>query len=92
MDRLQDKEGDVMIPDRCTFCHGTLKEGKSQFIARVGDEVIVIRDVPAFVCEQCQEAHYRADISEKIDEVMKDAHSGKLCARPLAAGGIERKV
>ena len=26
--------------------HGTLQEGKTEFIARVGDEIIVVRDVP----------------------------------------------
>jgi len=35
-----------MIPERCTFCKGTLQEGKTEFIARVGDEIIVVRDVP----------------------------------------------
>ncbi|KUK60416.1 MAG: Uncharacterized protein XD82_1618 [Methanoculleus marisnigri] len=33
-----------MIPERCTFCKGTLQEGKTEFMARVGDEIIVIRD------------------------------------------------
>jgi YgiT-type zinc finger domain-containing protein len=78
-----------MIPDRCTFCRGHLKEGKTQFIARAGDEVIVIREVPAFICDQCGEAYYSRETSEKIDEVMRDAHSGKLCVRPLAAGEVE---
>ncbi|WOX57053.1 hypothetical protein [Methanoculleus receptaculi] len=41
-----------MIPERCTFCKGTLQEGK-------------------------------------IDAVMKDVHSGRLCCRPLAAGGVD---
>lgn len=92
MDRMEEKEDFQMIPNRCTFCRGTLKEGKSEFIARVEDEVIVIRDVPAFVCEQCGEAYYRVAISEKIDNVMRDAHSGKLCLKPLAAGEVELKV
>ncbi|NLB00886.1 MAG: YgiT-type zinc finger protein, partial [Methanomicrobiales archaeon] len=39
-----------MIPERCTFCKGTLQEGKTEFIARVGDGIIVIRGVPALVC------------------------------------------
>lgn len=34
-----------MIPERCTFCKGTLQKGKTEFIARVGDGIIVIRDV-----------------------------------------------
>lgn len=80
------------IPDRCTLCHGTLKEGKSQCIARVEDQAIIIRGVPAFVCEQCGEAYYSVEISEKIDKMMKAAHNGTLCLKPLAAGEIEFNV
>ena len=35
-----------MIPERCTFCRGSLQEGKTEFIARVGGEIVVVRDVP----------------------------------------------
>jgi len=78
-----------MIPDRCTFCKGTLHEGKSEFMARVGDEVIIIKDVPAYICDRCGEAYYSADISRRIDVVMRDAHLGKIQCRPIAAGEVE---
>jgi len=81
-----------MIPDRCTFCKGTLHEGKTEFIARVGDEIIVIKEVPAFVCDRCGEAYYSPDISRRIDAVMKDVHEGRGCARPLAAGEVDLAV
>jgi hypothetical protein len=38
-----------------------------------------------------EEAYYSEDISEKIDEVKKDAHNGKLCIKPLAAGEVEMR-
>lgn len=69
--------------------HGTLREGKTEFIARVGDEIIVVRDVPALICDRCGEAYYSAEVSRMIDAVMADAHSGRLCCRPLAAGEVE---
>ena len=78
-----------MIPERCTLCKGTLQEGKTEFIARVGGEIIVIRDVPAYVCDRCGEAYYSAEVSRKIDAVMREFHSGRLCCRPLAAGEVE---
>ncbi|HPZ33056.1 MAG TPA: type II toxin-antitoxin system MqsA family antitoxin [Methanoculleus sp.] len=78
-----------MTPERDTFCKGTLREGKTEFIARVGDEIIVVRDVPALICDRCGEAYYSAEVSRKIDAVMADAHSGRLCCRPLAAGEVE---
>jgi len=78
-----------MTPERDTFCKGTLREGKTEFIARVGDEIIVVRDVPALICDRCGEAYYSAEVSQKIDAVMKEFHSGRLCCRPLAAGEVE---
>jgi len=77
------------MPERCTLCKGTLQEGKTEFIARAGDEIIVIRDVPAYVCDRCGEAYYSAEVSRKIDAVMREFHSGRLCCRPLAAGEVE---
>ena len=80
-----------MIPDRCSFCKGKLREGKAEFMAHAGDEVIVIKDVPAYVCEQCGEAYYTTGTSRKIDGVMRDAHQKKLCMRPLPAGEVSLK-
>ena len=77
-----------MKPDRCSFCNckGKLYEGKTEFVAKVGDEVISIKDVPAYVCENCDETYFTPEISRKIDKVMKVFHGGKLLARPIAAG------
>jgi YgiT-type zinc finger domain-containing protein len=78
-----------MIPDQCSFCKGKLVLGKTEFMARAGNEVVVIKDVPAWVCEQCGESYFTAAISRKIDAIMRDAHQGKLCVRPLAAGEVD---
>ena len=78
--------------DRCSFCNGKLYEGKKEFVAKVGDEVISIKEVPAYVCENCGEAYYTPKISRKIDKVMRDFHGDKLLAHPIAAGEVEIKV
>jgi YgiT-type zinc finger domain-containing protein len=77
-----------MIPDNCSLCKGKLKTGTTEFIARASGEVVVIKDVPAYVCEQCGEAYYTPEISRKIDGVMRDVHRKKLCVRPLPAGEV----
>ncbi len=59
-----------MKPDRCSFCKGNLHEGKTEFVAKVGDEVISIKDVPAYICENCGEAYFMPEISRKIDKVI----------------------
>ncbi len=38
---------------------------------KVGKEVLTIKDVSAYICEECGEAYYTTDISEKIDKIMK---------------------
>ena len=78
-----------MKPGLCQFCKGEMKEGKTEFMARVQDQVIVIKDVPAWVCERCGEAWFSYETSEKIDKVKRDVHAGTICVRPLAAGEIE---
>jgi YgiT-type zinc finger domain-containing protein len=77
-----------MIPEKCSLCKGVLHEGKTEFLARVHDKVIVIRDVPAFICDRCGEAYFTAETSHKIDGIMEEAHRDTLCLHPLAAGEI----
>jgi len=81
-----------MTPDTCGLCRGKLHWGETDFVARVGDEVISIRGVAAYVCENCGEAYFTPEISRKIDEVMEDFHQGKLSARPIAARELELKA
>ena len=76
----------------CSFCKGKLCEGKTEFVAKVETEVILIKDVPAYICENCEEAYFTPGISRKIDEVMRDFHGGKLLAHPIAAGEVDMKI
>ncbi|MHB8101025.1 MAG: type II toxin-antitoxin system MqsA family antitoxin [Methanosarcina sp.] len=77
-----------MKPDRCSFCKGKLGEGKTKFVAKVGEQIIAIKDVAAYVCENCGEAYYTPEVSRKIDVVMKKFHGSKLLLYPLAAGEL----
>jgi len=74
--------------DRCALCNGKLQESTTEFMARAGGEVVIINNVPAYVCEQCGESYYTAEISRKIDAVMREAHQKKLCVRPVPAGEV----
>ena len=78
--------------DGCSFCKGKLYESKTEFVAKVVNEVISIKDVPAYVCENCKEAYFTPDVSRKMDEIRMDFHRGKLLAHPIAAGEVEIKV
>lgn len=74
-----------MIPNQCSFCRGTLGEGKTECMVRIGSEIIVIKDIPAYVCDQCKESYVTPDSSRKIDAILENARNGPVCGRPLAA-------
>ena len=77
-----------MKPDRCLFCKSKLIEGKTEFVAKVGEQIIAIKDVSAYVCENCGEAYYTPEVSRKIDIVIKKFHESKLLLHSVAAGEL----
>ena len=72
----------------CCCCAGKMREGRHDFMARVVDEIIVIKDVPALICDTCGEVEYTLEVSREIDVIMKEFFAGRLLAKPLAAGEI----
>ena len=74
--RLQDAKGEKMNDsiDRCDLCGGELKPGTTVLEIWRGEELIVIRDVPADVCQQCHEAYISADVSERLDRFLEEHH------------------
>jgi YgiT-type zinc finger domain-containing protein len=74
--QLQDPEGEKMnnIIDGCDLCGGELKPGKTTLEIWRGEELLVIKDVPADVCQQCNEAYISANVSERLDYFLSEYH------------------
>lgn len=72
----------------CCRCAGKIHEGRHDFMARVSDEIIVIKDVPALICDTCGDVEYTLEASREIDAIMEEFFAGRLLARPLAAGEV----
>jgi len=68
----------------CAICGGKLKEERVKAELWVKDELIVIEDIPARVCEACGEKYFSAEVSKKIDEL--------ISARPKAKKRLEVPV
>lgn len=77
-----------MKPDICTFCKGKLIKGKTEFVVKVGEKVLAVKDVSAYTCEECCEASYTLEVSEKINGLMKKFHESTLLMHPVAAGEL----
>jgi YgiT-type zinc finger domain-containing protein len=77
------------MPETCNCGSGRLHEGIIKYVAKVENEVIIIKNVPAWICDLCDEAYITPEVSKKIDEIMRAFQAGKLLARPIAAGQVE---
>ena len=88
MDRCSEEEIEL-IPDTCDCGRGKLHKGFTKHIVDIENEIIVIKNVPAWICDLCDEAYISPEVSKKIDKIIKAFRAGKLLARPLAAGQVE---
>lgn len=88
MDR-RPKEESELIPDTCIYSRGRLHKGITKYIVEVGNEVVIIKNIPAWICDVCDEAYITPEVSRKIDEVMSAFRTGRFLAKPIAAGQVE---
>lgn len=55
----------------CFMCKGELHEGKITFMADLGDDaIVIIKNVPAFVCSQCGETSYSDEVAKNIEKIV----------------------
>ena len=60
--------------DRCDLCSGELAPGVTTLEIWRDGQLVVIRDVPADVCVQCNEAYISSDVSGRLDQFLVDDH------------------
>jgi YgiT-type zinc finger domain-containing protein len=71
----------------CSRCAGKMREGRHDVMAQVGDEIIVIKDVPALVCDTCGEVEYTLEVSREIDAIRKEFFAGMAAGQATGGGG-----
>ena len=57
----------------CPLCGGRKKPGTTTYSVDLGTGVIVVRNVPATVCDQCGEEWIGSDIARKLEELTEEA-------------------
>jgi YgiT-type zinc finger domain-containing protein len=68
---LPNAEGEIMI---CPICgQGNLKAGTTTFAADADAAVVVVRNVPADVCDVCGEAFIDDTIAEELEGLVMEA-------------------
>jgi YgiT-type zinc finger domain-containing protein len=53
----------------CSFCGGEVKERLVSVDYRTNNKLIVIENVPAGVCKQCNEQYYTAKVAKAMEKI-----------------------
>lgn len=57
--------------NKCYFCKGKTQIKNVNVDFRWGNKLFVVEDVPVEICSQCGERYYSAEVSKKLDELVK---------------------
>jgi len=69
---------------RCPICGGRRIAGTTTFAVDLGFGVVVVRNVPAQVCEQCGEAWLDDAVAERLEDYVADARHNRQQVAVLA--------
>ena len=58
----------------CPICDGSLVPGTTTWTDDTNDSVVVIRDVPATICDQCGERWFDHAVVKRLQKMLDDAH------------------
>lgn len=80
------KEGGLKMLDTCYFCKGKVIQQQVTIDYRWGDDLVVIKDVPAGVCQQCGEKYLRSGVYKDLESLAqsKSHFMGKMTVDILA--------
>jgi len=56
----------------CFMCKGLVQEGFSTFTADMGGCVVLIKNVPSDICEQCGEIYYNSEVARQLEQIVQN--------------------
>ena len=59
----------------CPLCAGRREPGRTTFTAELGFGVVVVRHVPALVCDQCGEEWIEDSVAAALEAVVEEARA-----------------
>ena len=54
----------------CFMCKGKLEEKNTTFMVELDNCIIIIKNVPSLVCEQCGEGLYSNEVSKQLEKLV----------------------
>jgi YgiT-type zinc finger domain-containing protein len=88
MGKLPPEKEQLKTDELCCCGEGVLHAGFTEITSKVDGVDVVIKNVPALVCDKCDEAYITPEVSHKIDKIMEEFYSGKLRSKPLVVSEV----
>lgn len=60
----------------CFYCKGRTVETTTKFIVDLGNCVVIVKNVPARVCQQCGEASFSDDVAKRLERIVDAVKKG----------------
>ena len=64
--------------NKCYFCKGKTEIKNIDVDFRWGDKLYIVKNVPVEICNQCGERYYSAEVSKKLDNLVKKQELSKI--------------
>jgi len=71
-DRLMDADASSS-QSQCPLCGGGKSPGTTTYTVDFGPSIVIVRNVPAMVCDQCGEEWIPADAASKLEQLTTEA-------------------
>ena len=56
----------------CFMCKGTIQDGFSTFTVDMGKCIVIVKNVPSGICNQCGETSHSDEVAQRLEQI---AHS-----------------
>jgi YgiT-type zinc finger domain-containing protein len=80
------------LDDICLCGKGRLHDGFTELRMKLEDTLLVIKNVPARVCDICDEAYISPETSRRIDEILKNYRAEGSLAKSIQASEIDLRT
>ncbi len=78
-------------PGRCPLCGGAKRPGVTTFAVDLKFGVVVVRDVPALVCETCGDAWIDDPVAERLKQSSTTHEASRRWSRSRTGGRRRRE-
>lgn len=53
----------------CFLCKGTMTPGHTTHMVELSNCILIVKNVPCLICEQCGEIAFESDVIEDLDRI-----------------------